>query len=113
MKKILGDNKMETLDYDFYFKQLQAGMWIDETCFYFADDPAEKEHYIGYAEGYAQPYWCGYCDIAGGLEFDTAEQLMDAPIWNGKSLKDRWGKVRICHIEGLPLEDWLICCKHV
>ena len=36
------------MDWDFFFRQLAAGMNIDETCFYFSDDPNEEEHYLGY-----------------------------------------------------------------
>ena len=104
---------MCTLDYDFFFKQLKAGMWIDETCFYFSDDPKEEEHYIGFLPEYEKPYWSGYCDIPDGTEYETAEELVNAPIWDGKSLKERWSEVRICHIEGLSLEDWMESCKHV
>ncbi len=27
-------------------------MLIDETCFYFSDDPTEEEHYLGYLPEY-------------------------------------------------------------
>ena len=63
------------MDWDFFFRQLTAGMNIDETCFYFSDDPNEEEHYLGYLPQYDKPYWVGYCDVDGGCEFDTAEEL--------------------------------------
>lgn len=105
---------MWTLDYDFFFKQLKAGMCINETCFYFSDDPTEEEHYIGFLPEYDKPYWCSRCyDIPDGAEYETAEELVNAPIWNGKSLKERWTEVRICQIEGMCLESWIKGCKHV
>lgn len=45
------------MDWDFFFRQLTAGMNIDETCFYFSDDPNEEEHYLGYLPQYDKPYW--------------------------------------------------------
>ena len=57
------------MDWDFFFRQLTAGMNIDETCFYFSDDPNEEEHYLGYLPQYDKPYWVGYCDIDGGCDF--------------------------------------------
>ena len=55
------------MDWDFFFRQLAAGMNIDETCFYFSDDPNEEEHYLGYLPQYDKPYWVGYCDIVGAI----------------------------------------------
>lgn len=101
------------MDWDFFFRQLTAGMNIDETCFYFSDDPNEEGHYLGYLPQYDKPYWVGYCDVDGGFEFDTAEELVQAKIFNGKSLKERWSRVVICSIEGLGYEYWLSSFDHV
>jgi hypothetical protein len=98
---------MEKLDYDFYFSHLKAGVSIDETCFYFSDDPKEDEHYIGFQSEYEKPYWVGFCDVEDGCEFNTAEELVEAKIFNGKSLKERWPFVRIVNIQGIDLDDWL------
>ncbi len=103
---------MTSLPFDYFFRQLEAGASIDETCFYFTDDPEEIEHYLGYLPQYDKPYWVGYCDIENGTEFATAEELVNAPIFNGKSLKSRWNAVKICGIEGLRLDDWFKCVKH-
>ena len=48
------------MEWDFFFRQLEAGINIDETCFYFADDLDENEHYLGYLPQYEKPYWVGY-----------------------------------------------------
>lgn len=104
---------MMTLDFDYFFRQLKAAMNIDETCFYFADDSEEEEHYLGYNQGELKPYWVGYCDVKDGVEFKTAEELVNAPIFDGKSLKSRWRDVRICSIETFPLKDWVECMEHV
>ena len=103
---------MKKLDFDFYYRQLKEGVNIDETCFYFDDDKEEVEHYIGYIPDCEKPYWVGLCDIEGGCEFDTADELMQARIYDGKSLVEKWSNVVICHIEGLNVEDWLECMKH-
>lgn len=95
------------LDFDFYFSALQAGKFVDETCFFFSDDPQEEKHYIGFLPLFEKPYWVSYCDIEGGTEFFTADELVSAAIFDGKSLRERWGQVRICGIEGLSLRDWL------
>lgn len=104
---------MMTLDFDYFFKQLKSGTNINETCFYFADDPKEEERYLGYDAENKPSYWAGYCDVKDGAEFETADELVSAPIFNGKSLKERWKNVRICGIEGFSLEDWIECMEHV
>jgi hypothetical protein len=81
---------MNTLDYEYFFRQLKAGISIDETCFYFVDDPQKEEHYIGFLPQYEKPYWVGYCDIPDGCEFHTAEELVNAKIFDGQSLIERW-----------------------
>ena len=101
------------MEWSFFFKQLDAGVMINETCFYFSDDPSKEEHYLGYLPQYKKPYWVGYCDIKDGCEFETANELVNAPIYNGKPLKSRWNEVRIVSIEGLSVEDWTECCYHV
>lgn len=72
---------MVDIDWDFFYRQLEAGYHIDETCFYFSDDAEEEVHYIGFIAKYECPYWAGYCDIPNGCEFSTAEELVTAPIY--------------------------------
>jgi len=101
------------MDWDFFFRQLEAGMNINETCFYFKDDPDEVEHYLGHISSQENPYWVGYCDIDGGCDFKSAAELVNAPIFNGRTLKERWDKVIICHIEGCGLDDWMKYFPHI
>jgi hypothetical protein len=104
---------MDTLDFDFFMRQLIAGMNIDETCFYFLNDPKEEEHFCGFSPQFDKPYYVGLCDIENGIDFTSADELVNAPIFNGQSLKSRWSDVKIVSIMGLRLEDWFECCKHV
>ena len=80
---------------------------IDETMFYFADDPSEEEHYLGCIRDFEKPYWAGYCDIPDGAEFGTAAELLNAPIYDGLSVRDRWQNVVLVDIGGIPAEVWL------
>ena len=45
-------------------------------------------------------------------EFATAKELVEACVFNGKSLEERWDKVIIYSIEGIDLQDWLEVCEH-
>ena len=106
-------NTIDTLDFVWFYRQLVKGVFVDETQFYFADDPKETERFLGYLPQYDMPYWVGYCDIKDGTEFKTADELVNAPIYDGQSLKERWNMVRIISIEGLSLSDWLESCPHI
>ena len=107
MKNTKVKNAMNTLEFEYFYSRLKTGNLIDETCFYFADDSKEEEHYIGYIREAEQPYWIGLCDVPNGMCFNTAEELIDAPVFDGQSLKSRWSMVRIASIEGLSLDDWI------
>ncbi len=80
---------------------------IDETSFFFLDDPEKSEHFIGYLPQYEKPYWIGFCDIENGCDFLTAYDLFHAKVFDGKSLKDRWEDVVLLQIGGINTEDWM------
>lgn len=50
---------------------------------------------MGFLFGSKKPYWVGYCDIENGCEFESANELVDPPIFDGKSLRARWNDVII------------------
>lgn len=82
---------------------------IDETLFYFDDESEnERTHYLGCIRKYDKPYWVGYCDVPNGCDFLTAADLLNAKIFGGKSIKDRWEHLVIENIGGIRLEDWLV-----
>ena len=91
----------------------EVGEHVDETAFYFDDAPKEDEHYIGYMPRFDgkindKPYWIGLCDINVGCEFETAKELFEAKVFNGKSIKERWEHIVIFQIGGiLPVADYM------
>ena len=98
---------MARLDYEFFLNLLKTnGSWLDETHFYFVDDPGQREHWLGCIPKREKPYWLSDCDVPGGAEYDTAEEMAEAPVLNGKSLRERWPQVRVLGTMGLCLEDW-------
>ena len=95
------------IDYHFLLELFEIGKNVDETAFYFIDDPTEEEHYLGYLPEYSSaPYWAGYCDLTDGFECATAKELFEAPIYNGKSLKERWQKTYVFQIGGINTEEY-------
>jgi len=73
---------------------------VDETVFYFDDDPEEAEHYIGYI-----PEVKG--DIEDGCDFKTAKELFEAKVFDGKSIKERWEHVVVFQFGGFGAEDFI------
>ena len=80
---------------------------IDETSFYFKTDPNKVEHFIGYLPQY-DLYWVGYCDIENGWDCKTAKELFEAPIFDGKSIKERWDEIVLISIGAINIDEWTI-----
>ncbi|MBP3936940.1 MAG: hypothetical protein IK954_05085 [Clostridia bacterium] len=79
---------------------------INETSFYFKDDPQKIVRYIGCLPQDELPYWVGYSDAVGGCDFQNATELFETPLFDGKSLKDRWNEVEILAIGGIDIGEW-------
>ena len=104
--------KVSSLHIDYLIQEFKAGMNVDETSFSFEKDNQDFIRYIGYSENDPLPYWAGLCDLPDGRRFQTADELFEAKIYDGKSLKERWDEVTIYSIYSLPLDDWLSCLPH-
>lgn len=95
---------MRSITYDELLELFKKGDMVDETMFQFVTETCE--HYLGFLPEYDEPYWAGYCDIEDGFTCKTAEELFNAPIYHGKSLKDRWNEIVIVNIGGIYIDDW-------
>ena len=104
--------KVSSLQIDYLIQEFKAGMNVDETSFSFEKDNQDFIRYIGYSENEPLPYWAGLCDLPDGRRFRTADELFEARIYDGKSLKERWDEVTIYSINSLPLDEWLSCLPH-
>ena len=80
---------------------------VDETSFYFADDPQQTDRMLGCLREYETPYWLGYCDDPEDCCFETARQMLEAKVFDGRSVKDRWEQVVFSVVGGISLDDWL------
>lgn len=96
-------------DYDIFVKAFEKnGELLDETKFYFNTDVEKKIHYIGCLYNFDNPYWVGYCDVIDGCDFATAQEMFEAKIFSGKSIKDRWKEVVIVGIGGIRADDYVM-----
>lgn len=95
------------ITYNLLYTQFVSGENVDETRFYFQNDPAQTEHMLGYLPQFQQPYWIGDCDIPDGTQFKTAAAMFNAPVFDGRSLASRWADVVLIDVGGMPVMDWL------
>ncbi|HHT7719856.1 TPA: hypothetical protein ACT2FD_000608 [Streptococcus suis] len=107
----VGHPAITRLQYDYFLQEFEAGMNVDETAFRFETDNQDTLRYIGYS-GNEAPYWAGLSDLPDGGRFNTAQELFEAKIYDGQSLKERWSEVKIYSILSLTLDDWLSCVPH-
>ena len=55
----------------------------------------------------------GYAKEQMESQLESAKELVEAPIFDGKSLQERWNSVVICSIEGCGLDDWINFFPHI
>lgn len=55
----------------------------------------------------ANPFWIGDCDVPDGVGFATAEELVNAPVFDGKSMREVWLLMEIDGAAGMPVEVWM------
>lgn len=99
---------------------------IDETEFMFLDDEERDECIIGYIpmiptpwsqwtndpatwepKPNPKPYWAGTgCDAPRDAHFATADELLHAKIYGGRSIADGWEQVTVFNLGGAPLDIW-------
>lgn len=74
--------------------------------FAFTFEGEDTERHFGYSEQ-SRRYWAEPCDIPDGLEFRKMPELLNAAIFGGKSLIERWQDIHWDTVEGMRLDDWI------
>ena len=110
------------MDYDLFLRCLtECADRIDETEILFLDDEDRGECIMGYIpyimlnnrdkRVFENPYWIGTgCDVKDGADFLTAEDMLQAKVYGGRSIKEAWDKVCVLNLGMVPLEDWFTNC---
>ena len=110
------------MDYDLFLRCLtECADRIDETWFLFLDDVVRGECILGYIpyiminnrdrKRFDKPYWIGTgCDIKDGAEFLTAEEMLEAKVYGGRSIKEAWENVCVLNLGMIPLDVWFDSC---
>ena len=116
------DQLFHNMDYDLFLRCLtEEKDWIDETEILFLDDHERGECIMGYIPEikingemryFDKPYWIGTgCDIENGGEFLTAEELLEAKVYGGRSIAQAWDKVHVLHFGYVPLDIFFNTCS--
>lgn len=107
--------KPVAIDFDFFYSGLCAMRTIpysNETEFCIEGDPEYDCCWLGCLRG-ENPYWLGLVpDGSQAYDFATAEELMDANVFHGKSLRQLWPQVRFYTIGDIDPITWLSRYSH-
>ena len=100
-----------SIDFDLFFsglREMKALPYCNETSFCIESDPEYSDCWLGCLDG-EKPYWFG---LPGGnsrhLDFASAEELVEARVFNGHSLRELWPRVRFYAIGDIDPVSWLI-----
>ena len=101
---------MANLDFSFFYDIVKRGINheinIDETIFFFDDDPEEEHGYIILFAGDNDHYCDGRC-CDRGFYIKDVDEVFEAKVWRGKSLKERWQHTVIDRIGSKKIRAWL------
>ncbi|HEL2401917.1 TPA: hypothetical protein TZS69_000873 [Streptococcus suis] len=100
------------LQYDYFLQEFEAGMMPGEINFSFETDEESELRSFGYSKEVEQPYWIRENKQTDERRFTNSAPLFSSPLFDGKSLRERWYEVVIYSIAGQSLNDWLSYADH-
>ncbi len=105
-KQFIWQRQIPTVDFDLFLHQLETNP-MGEVCFSIEGDPVYSCCWLGGPCGNNSGYWFGLAE--GGSDahqYLTARELVDAPVFHGKSLRQLWAQVRIEDLDGVEPLTW-------
>lgn len=97
--------EIESVNINDIIQVVKSDSLINDMSFSFNQDDPQILHDIGVSKGERQPYWAYFLDGSNVKRFHTAEELFNAKIYGGQSLRERWPDVTIVHMNGLPIVE--------
>ncbi|HFI0796425.1 TPA: hypothetical protein ACGO8I_002131 [Streptococcus suis] len=107
-----GHPAITRLQYDYFLQEFEAGMMPGEINFSFETDEEKELCSFGYSKEAEQPYWIRENKQTDEKSFISSALLFSCPLFDGKSLRERWDEVVIYSIAGQSLNDWLSYADH-
>lgn len=104
---MLGDR----IPFEIFRQMLIDGDQVYECQFYIEDNNKFEDCWIGFNADYDEPYWFGLpFDEKNDYDYKTADEILNAKVFDGKSLKDLWDQVYFYSINGISANDWVVFC---
>ncbi len=100
----------EKVLYKLFRQKLIEGNNIYENNFYIEGSDKYDDCWIGFSEnGDRKSYWFGLnSGEENAYEYKTADEILNAKVFDGKSMHELWDKVYFCSINGISAMDWVI-----
>lgn len=110
------------IDFSLYAHILLTQPWdANETEFYLQGNAKYRHCWMGYLSEsmefwqgswhkkvHEKPYWMGLSsDGHGEFSFNTADEMLCAPVFDGQSLQSFWHQIRFLSIGGMDAAEWL------
>ena len=108
-----GDDMLgNRIPFNVFRQKLIAGDHVYKNHFYIEDNDKYDDCRIGFNDDYDKPYWFGLTpDGNNAYKFKTADEILSAKVFDGKSLKDLWSRVYFYSLNGMDPKDWVaLCC---
>lgn len=107
-----GDDMLgNRVPFNVFRQKLIDGDQVYENHFCIEDNDKYDDCWIGFNDDYDKPYWFGLTpDGNNAYEFKTADEILNAKVFGGESLKDLWTHVYFYSLNGLNAKDWVAYC---
>lgn len=97
------------IPYDLFSQKLNIGKNMYEINFEITGSEKYDDCWLGYNETYNR-YWFGLTpDGNNAYDFSTANEALNSPAVDGKSIYELWDRVIFYTINGLSANDWFLC----
>ena len=84
---------MQKMDYYSFLKIIEDTVNMTEFHFYFSNDLLRRKHEIICHRMRVKPFCIKRYNDQKSYEFSTVDDMSEAKIFNGKSLRDKWNYV--------------------
>lgn len=111
----LGDNMDSTnytlgrkISFDLFRDELIKGQYMYENNFYIDGIDKYNDCWIGFNDQFEEPYWFGITpDGNNAYEYNTADEILNAKVFDGKSMYELWDKVYFYSLNGVDVLEWI------
>lgn len=96
------------IPFDLFKDKLIKGQYMYENNFYIDGIDKYDDCWIGFNDQFEEPYWFGITpDGNNAYEYNTADEILNAKVFDGKSMYELWDKVYFYSINGVDTLEWI------